>query len=118
MCRYCSLMGQGAAARILSGCVMPLGTPFSTCSMALDGVSWMRGGLVANRSRPIGSTACYRIGAITHSLPRHRSARELVSASCLLDDTLSRLELGAVPEHGVHDDGEPPGEGDTRLSHR
>ena len=97
---------------------MPLGTPFSTCSMALNGVSWMWGGLVANRSRPIGSTACYRIGAITHSLPRHRSARELVSASCLLGDTLSRVELGAVPEHGVHDDREPPGEGDTRLSHR
>ena len=97
---------------------MPLGTPFSACSMALDGVSWVRGGLVANRSRPIGSTVCYGIGAITHSLPRHRSARELVSASCLLDDTLSRVELGAVPEHGVHDDGEPPREGDTRLSHR
>ena len=99
---------------------MPLGTPFSACSMALDGVSWVRGGLVANRSRPIGSTACYRIGAITHSLPRHRSALGarfgLLSAS--LDDTLSRLELSAVPEHGVHDDGEPPGEGDTRLSHR
>ena len=97
---------------------MPLGTPFSACSMALDGVSWVWGGLVASRSRPIGSTTCYRIGAITHSLPRHRSARELVSASCLLDHTLSRVELGAVPEHGVHDDGEPPGEGNTRLSDR
>src|SRR5215472_1479864 len=97
---------------------MPLGTPFSACSMALDGVSWVWGGLVANRSGPIGSTACYRIGTITHSLPRHRSARELLLASCLLDDSLSCLELGAVPEHGVHDDGEPPRVGDTRLSHR
>jgi FAD/FMN-containing dehydrogenase len=26
------------------------------------------------------------------------------------------VELGAVPEHGVHDDGEPPCEGDTRLA--
>ena len=63
---------------------MPMGTPFSSCSMALDGVSWVRGGLVANRSRPIRSTACYRIGAITHSLPREHSARELVSASSLV----------------------------------
>ena len=62
---------------------MPLGTPFSACSMALDGVSWVRGGLVANRSRPIGSTVCYGIGAITPSRPRHRSAWELVSAFCL-----------------------------------
>ena len=86
---------------------MPLGTPFSTCSMALNGVSWMWGGLVANRSRPIGSTACYRIGAITHSLPREHSARELVSASSLVKAiALCDLEVGAVPKHGMHDDGD------------
>jgi len=73
-----------ATARFLSDCAMPMGTPFSSCSMALDGVSWVRGGLVANRSRPIRSTACYRIGALTHSLPREHSARELVSASFLV----------------------------------
>ena len=84
--------------------------------MALDGVSWVRGGLVANRSRPIRSTACYRIGAITHSLPREHSARELVSAS-FLAKRLRDLELSAVPKHGMHDDGKPPREGDTRLSH-
>ena len=86
--------------------------------MALDGVSWVWGGLVANRSRPIGSTACYRIGAITHSLPREHSARELVSASSLVKAiALCDLEVGAVPKHGVHDDGKPPREGDTRLAH-
>ena len=97
---------------------MPMGTPFSSCSMALDGVSWVRGGLVANRSRPIRSTACYRIGAITHSLPREHSARELVSASCFVKATVLRdLEVSAIPKHGMHDDGEPPREGDTRLAH-
>src|SRR5215471_8647804 len=55
-----------------------VGTPFSSCSMALYGVSWVWGGLVANRSRPKRSTACYRIGAIAHSLPWQCSARELV----------------------------------------
>jgi hypothetical protein len=43
----------------------------------------------------------YGTDAITHSHPRQRSVRELVSASCLLDDTLSRVELGAVPELAV-----------------
>jgi hypothetical protein len=58
-----------------------VGTPFSSCSMALYGVSWVWGGLVANRSRPMRSTACYRIGAIAHSLPWQCSAQELVSVS-------------------------------------
>jgi hypothetical protein len=84
----------------------------------LDGTRWGQrgmGGLVANRSWPIGSAACDRIGAITHPLTRHGSARELVSAFCPLEDTLKPLELGAGP---VHEDGEPPRDGDTRLSHR
>src|SRR5215468_5610611 len=46
-----------------------VGTPFSSCSMALYGVSRVWGGLVANRSRPTRATACYRIGAIAQSLP-------------------------------------------------
>lgn len=53
----------------------------------LDGTRWGElgtGWLGCNRSRPIRSTACYRIGAITHSLPREHSARELVSASSLV----------------------------------
>ena len=44
-------------------------------------------------------------------------ARELVSASCLVvADRQRRFELRAVPKHGAHDDGEPPGERDPRLS--
>jgi hypothetical protein len=33
---------------------MPLGTLLSSCSMTLDGLSWVWSGLVANRSRVIG----------------------------------------------------------------
>src|SRR5262245_8695951 len=92
-----------------------VGTPFSACSMALSGVSWVWGGLVANRSRPMRSTACYSIGAIAHSLPWQCSARELVSASLLAP--LRGLELRAVSKHGVHDDGKPACEGNARLAH-
>lgn len=81
--------------------------------MALYGVSRVWGGLVANRSRPIRSTACDSIGAITHSLPA-----ALRSGACLgLLPCLGDLELSAIPKHGVHDDGKPPREGDTRLPH-
>jgi hypothetical protein len=31
---------------------------------------------------------------------------------------LRRFELGAVSQHGVHDDGEAPRECDPRLAHR
>jgi hypothetical protein len=45
-------------------------------------------------------------------------ARELGSTSCwFASDRLGCFELSALPEHGVHDDGEPPGERDARLSH-
>ena len=43
---------------------MPWDTPFSACSRALDGVSWVWGGLVANRSQPIRSAASYSISAV------------------------------------------------------
>lgn len=42
---------------------------------------------------------------------------ELVSASFPNDASLSCLELGTVPKHGVHDDGKTPGQGDAGLPH-
>src|SRR5215475_6277581 len=72
-----------------------VGTPFSSCSMALYGVSWVWGGMVANRSRPKRSTACYRIGAIAHSLSWQCSARELVSASLPVQRSLGSALLGS-----------------------
>ena len=63
--------------------------------------------------------ACYRIGAVIHSLPSGVApARELGSASYgFAGDRLGCFELGPLLEHGVHDDGEPSGECDARLSH-
>src|SRR5437879_2498403 len=63
------------------------------------------------------STACYRIGAIIRSLPRASLPlgarfRPPVWRSV---NSLRWFKLRAVPEHGVHDDGEPPGERDPRL---
>jgi hypothetical protein len=44
-------------------------------------------------------------------------AWELVSAPCLVGaNRLRRFELRAVPKHGMHNDGEPPGERDPCLS--
>src|SRR5262249_51474498 len=103
---------------ILSGLCDAVGTPFSSCSMALYGVSWVWGGMVANNSRPKRSTACYRIGAIAHSLPWQCSARELVSASLPASAiSLCGFELRAVSKHGMHDDGKPACQGDARLAH-
>ncbi len=55
-----------------------------------------------------------------HSLPPLDVAptRELGSASCLLaGDWLRQLELSAVFQHRMHDDGEPSGERDPGFSH-
>src|SRR4030095_15519524 len=84
--------------------------------MALDGVSWVWGRRGCNRSRPMGSTACDSIDAITHALPRAvlRSGARfgLLSLAALI---LRGLELGAMPEHGVHDDGESAGQAQSVL---
>src|SRR3981189_2019405 len=62
------------------------------------------------------STACYRIGAIIRSLPRASlPLGSSFSASWRSVNSLRWFKLGAVPEHGVHDDGEPPGERDPRF---
>ena len=91
---------------------------FSTCSM------WhlMRSaGCRAVRLKPQSAklTACYRIGAVICSLPwasLHSGARfDLLSGSAA---RLRRLELGAVSQQGMHDDGEPTGKRDPRLAHR
>src|SRR5215470_5339296 len=48
-----------------------------------------------------------------------RSARELGSISYSAETArLCWLELGAVPQHGMHDNGETAGERDARLAHR
>jgi hypothetical protein len=58
------------------------------------------------KSQSAKLTACYKIGAVICSLPRRRSARELGSTSCPAGAArLRRFELGAVSQHGVHDDG-------------
>jgi hypothetical protein len=66
--RFCSLMGQGTAARLwaistLSGCLRSL-----RAHVALDGVSWVQSGSV--EIAVAKTTACYRIGAVICSLPR------------------------------------------------
>src|SRR5215813_381120 len=52
-----------------------VGTPFSACSMALYGVSWVWGGLVANRSSLISQGMAARIPS-GYAMPwEHRSLR-------------------------------------------
>jgi hypothetical protein len=75
-----------------------VGTPFSSCSMALYGVSRVWGGLVANRSRPIRSTACDRIGAIAHSLPGGTPLGSLSRPLSLLIGCLTRSGTRYHPE--------------------
>jgi aryl-alcohol dehydrogenase len=84
---------------------------------ALDGVSWVQGGSV---EIAVGQTT-----AATESAPSsvpslgRRSARELGSTSFAASTArLRRFELGAVSQHGMHDDGQTTGERDPRLAHR
>src|SRR5690349_260747 len=85
--------------------------------LALDGVSWVQGGLV---EIAVGQeTACYRIDAVICALPGRRSARELGWTSVsLMPLRLYRFELSTVSQHGMHDDREAPSERDPRFSHR
>src|SRR5437764_9319847 len=46
-----------------------------------------------------------------------RSARELGSTSCPASARLGRFELGAVSQHGMHDNGETTGERDPCFAH-
>jgi hypothetical protein len=56
---------------------------FSARSSALDGVSWVQGGLVESAVGRL-LAACNRIGAVVCSLPGRRSLRELGAVSCLV----------------------------------
>ena len=85
--------------------------------MALDGVSWVQSGSV---EIAVGQTDRNATESAPSSAPSRgrRSARELGSTSCLLSAArLGGLELGAVSQHGVHDDGEAPRQRDPRLAH-
>src|SRR3954454_22918694 len=113
--RFRSLMGQWAAARFENigafGCLRSL-----RARMALDGVSWVQGGSVEvavgledrvlqNRRRHLRPPGA----------PLHSGARldlRLVDVA-----RLGRFELGAVLQHGMHDDREAPGKGNPRLAH-
>src|SRR5207248_2424452 len=85
--------------------------------VALDGVSWVRSGSV---EIAVGQrTACYRIGAVIAPSLGRRSARELGSISSSAQAArLCWVELGAVSQHGLHDNGETTGERDPCLAHR
>ena len=87
--RYCSLMSQGTAGRVLSGCAMPWEHRSLRARWHSMGCRvW--GGLVANRSRPIKSTACDRIDAIAHSLPGGTPLGSLSRPLSLRSDCLTR----------------------------
>jgi hypothetical protein len=75
---------------VLSGCDAVGCLRSLRAHVALDGVSWVQSGSV---EIAVGrqATACYRIGAVICSLPGRRSARELGSASCLVDAATTSL---------------------------
>src|SRR5215469_9379094 len=83
--------------------------------MALDGVSWVQSGSVEIAVAQTDRVLQNRRHHLLPSLGR-RSARELGSTSYLSAARLGRLELGAVSQHGVHDDGEAPCQCDPRLA--
>jgi hypothetical protein len=81
---------------------------------------WHLMGLARRRAARLKSqsakwTACYRIGAIICSLPRAslRSGARFDLLFGLSAARLCQLELGASPQHGVHDDGETPRQRDA-----
>ena len=107
--RFSSLMDQGQQLDFegdVVGCLC-----FLRARMVLDGSAGMRSGLVEIAvARRLA--ACHRIGAVIRSLPRAslQFGRPDVSGA------VARARLRAVPAHGVHDDGEPPGQRDPSLS--
>jgi hypothetical protein len=86
--------------------------------MALDGVSWCKAAWLKPHW-PLLVWPCDGIRAVLCSLPRvmlHLGAR--LGLRSLAAMGLRRLELGAVFQHGEHDDGEPTRERYPRLAHR
>ena len=84
---------------------------------ALDGVSWVQGGSVEiavgqldrmlqnRRHHLLPPTGVAPLGSSVRPPVRLTAAR------------LGGVELGAIPQHGVHDDGEAPRKRDPRLAH-
>src|SRR5437762_6331935 len=106
--RFRSLMGQWATARFERfrrlGCLRSLRAHWHLMGSA---------GCRATRlkSQSASETACYRIGAVICLLPGRRSARELGWTSVsMMPPSLCGFELGAVSQHGMHDDREATGE--------
>ena len=117
--RYTSILfSNGSRARLFFavdalGCLRSL-----RARSALDGVSWVQGGLVEIAvSRWLA--ACNRIGAVVCSLPGASLLMELDLASCLVDlRGLGQRELRPVSQHRVHDDREAASQSNPRLAHR
>jgi len=95
------------------GCLRSLRAP-----VALDGVSWAQSGSVENA---VGQTDRMLQNRRRHLLPPTgvaplgSSVRPPVRLSAT---RLGGLELGAVLQHRVHDDGEASRQRDPRLAHR
>ncbi len=88
----------------------------SVCSPALYGVSRLRSGLGEIAVGPRASAAA-EAAPSSAPPPGRRSARQLVSAPCLVDsDRLCRLELCAVSQHCARDDGKAARQRDPRLA--
>ena len=86
---------------------------------ALDGVSWVQGGLVETAVGR-GLTAGYKIRAVVCSLPRASlllGARFGLLSKWICGD-LGRCELGSVSQHCMHDDREAAHQSDARFAHR
>ena len=90
---------------------------FSTCSCGIDGVGWVQSGSV---EIAVGQTGRMLQNRRHHLLPPSgvaplgSSVRPPVRLSAA---RLGGLELGAVLQHGVHDDGKAPRQRDPRLAH-
>ena len=85
--------------------------------MALDGVSWVQSGSV---QIAVGQAGRMLQKRRHHLLPPSGVAplgSSVRPPIWLSGARLGRLELGAVSEHGMHDDGEAPRQRDPRLAH-
>jgi len=110
--RFCSLMGQGRRLGVERSRRFRV-SAFSTCSWALDGVSWVQSGSV---EIAVGQAGRMLQNRRRHLLPPSGVAP--LGSSVRPPVWLRRVELGAVSQHGMHDDGEASGKRDPCLAHR